>query len=479
MYEQLTSIKIMNINSRTRNLLPFLLVTILWLAAVASAQTPSGKQGQAVAPQAGSTPVTGSGMAGRLSKWTGVAGVNTFTLGDSIIFEDKFGKVGIGTLTPTSILTVQGMIETTLGGYKFPDGTVQTTAANGLQSVFHDATLKGNGTSGSPLGINLPLTLSGSTVFQQGGNNYLVKIENLGDLFAGGLIVTGGGGGNGVFSGNALKATGGVNTGTGIGGTGAELTGGFNTSTGGGGFGAMIEGGSTENGNGGVGALIRGGAGASSAGFGGVGLHVLSGFMVNGGPKPNSAVFEGDVDIFGDLNVIGNLSKSAGSFKIDHPLDPENKYLYHSFVESPDMMNIYNGNVITDANGEASIALPEYFGALNRDFRYQLTVIGTFAQAIIAEEVKDNHFRIKTSAADVKVSWQVTGIRQDAFANQHRIPVEVEKSEKERGYYLMPELYNQPEERDIRWARNPQMMREIKQQRTEPGQGKQQKPINH
>src|SRR6185295_9797953 len=97
-------------------------------------------------------------------------------------------------------------------------------------------------------------------------------------------------------------------------------------------------------------------------------------------------------------------------------LDPENKYLYHSFVESPDMKNIYDGNVVTDEHGNATVELPDYFEALNRDFRYQLTVIGTFAQAIIAAEIRENRFKIKTNAANVKVSWQVTGIRQDAFA---------------------------------------------------------------
>ena len=59
-------------------------------------------------------------------------------------------------------------------------------------------------------------------------------------------------------------------------------------------------------------------------------------------------------EFIGDVDVTGTLTKSAGSFKIDHPLDPENKYLSHSFVESPDMMNIYNGNVVLDATGEAS-----------------------------------------------------------------------------------------------------------------------------
>ena len=60
----------------------------------------------------------------------------------------------------------------------------------------------------------------------------------------------------------------------------------------------------------------------------------------------------------GNVNVTGTLSKGGGSFKIDHPLDPTNKNLYHSFVESPDMMNIYNGNVITDASGYATVTMP-------------------------------------------------------------------------------------------------------------------------
>jgi hypothetical protein len=165
----------------------------------------------------------------------------------------------------------------------------------------------------------------------------------------------------------------------------------------------------------------------------------------------------------GDVQVNGNLSKSSGSFKIDHPLDPENKYLYHSFVESPDMMNIYNGNVTTDANGDAVITLPEWFEALNKDFRYQLTVIGTFAQAIVAEKVKGNRFAIKTNAANVEVSWQVTGIRQDAWANKHRIPTEENKSDKERGFYLHPELFNQPADKSVEWALHPQAMQLVKQ----------------
>ena len=154
-------------------------------------------------------------------------------------------------------------------------------------------------------------------------------------------------------------------------------------------------------------------------------------------------------------------------FKIDHPLDAQNKYLYHSFVESPDMMNIYNGNVTTDESGEAVVKMPNYFEALNFEFRYQLTVIGQFAQAIVSRKIKNNEFAIKTSAPGVEVSWQVTGVRRDAWANKNRIQVEVEKDERERGFYLHAEVFNQPEERGIQWTQHPEMMKQMNQRRQE------------
>jgi hypothetical protein len=160
----------------------------------------------------------------------------------------------------------------------------------------------------------------------------------------------------------------------------------------------------------------------------------------------------GNLTVFGNAAVIGLMSKGGGSFKIDHPLDPENKYLYHSFVESPDMMNVYNGNVTTDGDGYATVELPDWFEALNRDFRYQLTVIDdrdTWAQAKIVREVKDNRFVLRTSVPRTKVSWQVTGIRHDAFAEQHRIPVEEAKAEADRGRYLHPLEHGQPSEKRI------------------------------
>ncbi len=143
----------------------------------------------------------------------------------------------------------------------------------------------------------------------------------------------------------------------------------------------------------------------------------------------------------GVVGVSGTLWKAGGSFKIDHPQDPANKYLIHSFVESPDMMNIYNGIITTDQNGDAEVVLPSYFEALNMDFRYQLTPIGTFAQSYVAEEINGNRFKIKTDKAHVKISWQVTGVRQDAWAKEHRFVPEVEKEAKNKGKYLHPELF--------------------------------------
>ena len=135
----------------------------------------------------------------------------------------------------------------------------------------------------------------------------------------------------------------------------------------------------------------------------------------------------------GNLNVTGSVSKSGGSFRIDHPLDPENKYLFHSFVESPDMKNIYDGVVALDENGEATVALPDWFEALNQDFRYQLTCIGGYAPVYVASEVSGNRFRIAGGREGLKVSWMLTGIRHDTYANTHRIAVEVEKPASDRG----------------------------------------------
>ncbi|HEU4386175.1 MAG TPA: hypothetical protein VFV34_00150 [Blastocatellia bacterium] len=378
----------------------------------------------APAASAPNLPVFGVGTVGKLTKWSGFTGSNA-VVADSNIYEEKSGKVGIGTTTPTSLLTVQGMIET-FGGIRFPDGTTQTSSAQGsLLTVSHNPTLAGDGTVLSPLGIGLPLLLSGVANFSP-----LVLVANNG---AGdGVRVV-------VLQTTALAGV--SSTGTGVTGEGfIGVRGVSSTDIG-------VEGESTNSTPQGAGVL---GIGADSAGGANAGR-----FFGNVSVEPSLAQT-------GNLSVFGLLSKGAGSFKIDHPLDPENKYLYHSFVESPDMKNIYDGNVITDDNGEAVVQLPDWFEALNKDFRYQLTVIGAFAQAIVADKIKGNRFVIKTSTPNVEVSWQVTGIRRDAFANLHRIPVEEEKPEFERGHYLHPDAFNQPPEKSIQWARDPERMQRLK-----------------
>ncbi|GCE24163.1 hypothetical protein [Dictyobacter kobayashii] len=146
----------------------------------------------------------------------------------------------------------------------------------------------------------------------------------------------------------------------------------------------------------------------------------------------------------------GSLSKGGGSFLIDHPLDPANKSLYHSFVESPDMKNIYDGVTQLDNAGKATVALPAWFESLNSDFRYQLTAIGAAAPNLhIAQEVHNKQFQIAGGKAGMKVSWQVTGIRQDAWAKANRIPVEVNKSTTERGRYHHPEVFGATKEQGI------------------------------
>jgi hypothetical protein len=544
--------------------------------------------------------VHGTGTIGRISMWVDTSSSGNSVLGDSIITQLS-GNIGIGLDTPLSKLTVQGMIETTLGGYKFPDGTVQTTAAvSGLQSVIHDSTLSGDGTAGSPLGVSFPLVLKGAspgcciedrvltlwntsdgqnglvviaggsaTSTRKGGTGIftLGGISNTDDGGAG-VSTTGGGsaggrGGEGMvahggssdsgdggaafsgFGGTSQSGEGGVGIITG-GGFSVNGRGGLGMSVGGGGTnngipgdGILVSGGSTANGTGGNGILASGGNN-TSGGFGGNGIVVHggnfngrgliafggtgsvgygvettggpstgsgstagAGIFAKGGPSSGSnsasgfgifasageatngamlgraGSFEGDVSMTSNLTVGGDLDvQGSKHFKIDHPLDPENKYLLHASIESSEVLNVYSGNIVTNSKGEAVVTLPEWFEALNSDLRYQLTVIGTFAQAIVAEKVKQNRFTIKTSEPNVEVSWQVTGVRSDATMRKHPFKAETSKPERERGSYLAPELFGKPEERGIEWALYPEMMRQLRQQRLEAARTQQQKQLS-
>lgn len=171
----------------------------------------------------------------------------------------------------------------------------------------------------------------------------------------------------------------------------------------------------------------------------------------------------------GDVNVTGIVASVAAGSKMDNPVDPANQYLYHAAVESSDMLNIYSGNVILDENGEAWVDLPAWFEALNKEFRYQLTPIGAPGPSLyIAEKIQDNRFKIGGGEPAMEVSWQVTGIRNDPYAQDHRFPVEQVKPEAERGTYLYPQGYGMPEEMGLEAKQRAEM--EAQRQQARSGQ---------
>lgn len=206
--------------------------------------------------------------------------------------------------------------------------------------------------------------------------------------------------------------------------------------------------------------LYTQGGGSGNSAWAGNGIFASNGYP--GGPTEwglnVAGFFQG-----GDIDVEGNVYAGNVSIKMDHPLDPANKFLNHSSVESTDMMNLYNGNVVTDSTGSAVVSLPVWFETLNRDFRYQLTVIGQFAQAIVAGKIANHQFVIRTDKPAVEVSWQVTGIRQDAWANAHRVLVEEEKPAQDRGHYISPELFGAPQESGITWSHHSRLMQSRKE----------------
>jgi hypothetical protein len=187
----------------------------------------------------------------------------------------------------------------------------------------------------------------------------------------------------------------------------------------------------------------------------------IGGVPGGGGPayalNVGAIVSNGSFDsaLFGnDVLVLGNFdSTGSKNFRIDHPLDPTNKYLLHAAIESSEVLNQYSGKVVLDNKGEARVKFPAWFGAINEDFRYQLTAIGAPGPNLyVAEEIKDNSFVIAGGQPGMKVSWQVTARRNDAYMRAHPFVVERDKSERERGRYSNPELYGAPRQQGISQA---------------------------
>ncbi len=142
----------------------------------------------------------------------------------------------------------------------------------------------------------------------------------------------------------------------------------------------------------------------------------------------HSAAFNGLVATSSTQLRCGNLAKVGGTFTIDHPLDPYGKILNHYFVESPDMSNLYSGSVTLDASGRAEVCLPDYFDALNRSPRIQLTGVGS-SDVYVVQKVAGNRF-VVGGKPGLEVYWQVTGDRNDVSAEVIRrmTPVEQPKT---------------------------------------------------
>jgi hypothetical protein len=412
----------------------------------------SGTENTAIGASSGTV---GGGLTNATAIGAGstVAQSNSLVLGQTNGYKPgvNFVNVGIGTGTPRSILEVAESVTSQLGpvitltnpaggaGAKaaidFNTSTPSTAGAYnpGARilavddgSYSDDLFFFSNKPGGDNQGLNLNMVIAsngqvgigtsvpccaGQLVVQAANDSYNGSIEALGET-----------GGNGSGT-NGIYAIGGDSTGANIAGIGGYFEGGSNS----------------ENGTAGAGIEVYAGQG--------------------GAYTPIAGSF------WGSVGVVGTLSAEDKEFKIDHPSDPTNKYLVHSSVESSEMMNIYTGNVVTDELGIAVVALPKWFEVLNTDFRYQLTVIGRKAQAWISQEVQNGKFMIASDATHVKVSWQIAAVRQDPYAKAHPLVVEQQKDDRERGYYLSPELYGQPEEKQMAWGRHPELMRQRKAER--------------
>src|ERR1035437_355680 len=372
-------------------------------------------------------------------------------------------RLGVGTLAPLAPLDVHGNVFVGLTSDPSSPGANSVFLANDGGDSHNSFRIDGagdnlyiigrsNAGAGADTGIIFRTATKGTGEVDQ------VKIDSLGNVGIGTdspgaklhVIATAvGGAGIYTFGGNFTSAMESKTFGTGL-----HADGGDNSNSGGyGGYGVTGLGGGSP-GIGGDGVVGTGGDGTGNNSIGGVGIVGVRG---NGPGFSYAGLFNGSVNILGNLIVTGSKD-----FQIDDPLDPQNKYLLHAAMESSEVLNVYSGNVVVDKNGEAVVKFPSWFQAINRDFRYQLTAIGGPAQGLyIAEEVKNNQFKIAGGVPGMKVSWQVTGVRSDALMLKTPFKVEEDKPERERGSYLSPEAFGQPEEKGVEWARRPQLMNEL------------------
>ena len=379
-------------------------------AGAAGATGPQGPQGPAGTP--GTTFTTGNGLSlsgGTLSVAVPLSLSNT---------DDQNA-----TLSSINLGNASGLFGSSSG----TDGIVGTSTASSRSGVYgQDTASNANGVSGQ-----VGDTGNGVYGFSQSSGTGVAGTSNSGTAVYGS---TGNNGYGGYFTSGGSYSTGVYGSGTGMGGH-------FVSSAT---YGVLGE--TSDSSGAGVGGAANASGGAGVIGF----TDAANSYGVEGYTEASGS-YAGY--FFGDVHVTGTLSAGTKDFKIDHPLDPENKYLVHASVESNEMEDIYSGNVVTNANGDAVVHLPDWFEALNGDFRYQLTVIGQFAQTAISHEIANNQFSLKTDKPGVKVSWQVTGVRHDAFAQHHPLVVEEDKPDSAKGTYLDPASFNVSKTRGENYAR--------------------------
>jgi hypothetical protein len=384
----------------------------------------------------------------------GVYGVNNTQAGAGVEGYAANTSYGIGVLGDSAGSTGIGVEGTSAGSYGvFGVSTASSGASYGVY---------GSGASPSGAGV-YGIGATGVVGVSTGagpGGSFTGWTAPAGSGLNGmnGLSITGGNSDpkSATNGGDGLVAAGGTNgfasTNSGVGGAGISAVGGI-------GHVILLDGLEPLGGPGPGGSFTGGNSnGELCGGCGGDGIDAQPGI--------NQGTTEADGyagNFTGDVEISGLLNGSTPAVKIDDPLDPTNKYLLHAPVQSSEMMNLYTGNVVTDSQGQATVQLPEWFQVLNTDFRYQLTVIGQFAQAIVGHKIENNRFEIRTSAPNVEVSWQVTGVRQDVYAKAHPLVVEQEKGARLSGFFIHPELYGAPAEKQIEWARHPEMMKQIKE----------------
>jgi len=389
---------------------------------------------------------------------------NSLVLGQTTVSKPgtAFVNVGVGTAAPRSILELDQSATGALG----PVITLTNPAgqSNAAAAIDFNTSTPAGGSGYNPNAEILAVDAGGFTDNMEflsnrpGANNKGLQLNF--EIGASGQVVVGG---EQPTSTAQFVVFQNENNTAGIQAYGAGISSGELAGNGGDGILGTGGDGSSSTTEGGIGGTFAGGNNFEN-GFGGTGIYAQGGS--GGSGNGDAGIFGGDILVTGNINNLSRDIASATGVRIDHPLDPANKYLTLSSVQSAEMLNVYSGNVTTDEFGVATVTLPDWFDAENADFRYQLTVIGgRFAQAIVSKEVANHQFSITTNATFVKVSWQVTAVRQDPYAKAHPLVVEEQKPALYRGFYRNPELYGQPEEKSVEWAGRPQMMKRMKEMR--------------